>query len=303
MAELNWNHPSRLHSIVCRPALPKDTPDVMELTRTIWDGHDYIPHVWNDWLADSHGLLASAEYKGQVVGLGKLTRLAEQQWWLEGLRVHPDYQGRHIASHIMEYLYDYWKMTASGAIRLATASYRLSVQHLCDRFGFQKLGEFSEFSAPAISFTGSAAEIGFSPVQAGQEAEAAQFARQCASLDLSHGFIDLGYQWASPDTIHFIKTTRESHAWWWHTNKGLLMMMDWREDDDQISSRIMLIGCQITDLPTMLQDARRLTAIKGHARLGWIASLQPELQPILQAASFKRDWEEAVFVYEKTRTN
>jgi len=47
-----------VYRLVCRPALPKDTPDVLELTRTIWDGHDYLPAVWDDWLRDYDGMLA-----------------------------------------------------------------------------------------------------------------------------------------------------------------------------------------------------------------------------------------------------
>ena len=73
--------------MVCRPVLPKDTPDVLELTRWIWGGHDYIHLVWADWLKDTEGLLTVAEYGGHVVGLYKLTRLSPSEWWLEGLRV------------------------------------------------------------------------------------------------------------------------------------------------------------------------------------------------------------------------
>jgi ribosomal protein S18 acetylase RimI-like enzyme len=77
-----------------------DTPEVMELTRTIWDGEDYVPHVWWEWFLDPRGLLAVAEYGGMVVGLGKLTQLSERDWWMEGLRVHPDFERRGIASHL-----------------------------------------------------------------------------------------------------------------------------------------------------------------------------------------------------------
>ena len=42
--------------LVCRPALPMDTPQVLDLAKHIWEGHDYIPYVWNDWLADPQGV-------------------------------------------------------------------------------------------------------------------------------------------------------------------------------------------------------------------------------------------------------
>jgi hypothetical protein len=80
--------------VTCRPAQVDDTPDVLELTHTIWEGEDYNPQVWQDWLADTQGLLAVAEHDGRVLGLGKLTCLAAGQWWLEGLRTHPEFERR-----------------------------------------------------------------------------------------------------------------------------------------------------------------------------------------------------------------
>src|SRR3989304_1033395 len=34
-------------ALVCRPALPVDTPAVLDLTARIWDGGDYVPRVWD----------------------------------------------------------------------------------------------------------------------------------------------------------------------------------------------------------------------------------------------------------------
>lgn len=42
-----------------------------------------------------------------VVGLSKITRIDADQWWLEGLRVHPDFQGRGVASHLQDDLLEY----------------------------------------------------------------------------------------------------------------------------------------------------------------------------------------------------
>ena len=97
------------------------------------------PQVWNQWLADREGILAAAEMDGKAVGFGKLTRLASGEWWIEGLRVHPDYQGLKIGSQLFEYLLDQWKERGSGVIRLATSSERVQVHHLCDRLGFRRV--------------------------------------------------------------------------------------------------------------------------------------------------------------------
>ncbi len=82
------SEPQRIN-VLCRPARPSDTDDVMALTKTIWDGGDYIPIVWQDWLADRLGLLAVAEWEGRAVGVGKLTCITPESWWMEGLRTDP----------------------------------------------------------------------------------------------------------------------------------------------------------------------------------------------------------------------
>lgn len=102
-------------TVVCRPARQSDTQEVMELTSTIWEGDDYVPKVWQDWLADPEGILAVAEHEDRVIGLGKLTLLAPGEWWLEGLRTHPDFEGHGVASHLHEYLLNFWLQNGKGS--------------------------------------------------------------------------------------------------------------------------------------------------------------------------------------------
>jgi len=44
-----------------------------------------------------------------VIGLSKLSRLSEQDWWLQGLRVHPEFEGRGVASQLNEALMQVWQ--------------------------------------------------------------------------------------------------------------------------------------------------------------------------------------------------
>ena len=80
-----------------------DTSAVLAMSSLIWEGEDYLHYVWQDWLNDREGLLLVAEYAGKIVGTAKLTRLAEHSWWLEGMRVHPEYEGHGFATHIFEF--------------------------------------------------------------------------------------------------------------------------------------------------------------------------------------------------------
>jgi len=288
----SWPFVLKNHPVVCRPALPKDTPEVLELTRTFWEGHDYIPLVWADWLADYEGLLAVAECGGKVVGTGKLTHLSDQDWWLEGLRVHPQYQGKGIASHLNDYHLGIWLRIGRGTLRLATASSRLKVHHMSERCGFIKIAEFSAFVAPVMPEDTSS----FSPLQESNIPEALALALHSQSLGWSAGLMDLGWQWANPRGSFLAEAIRRGQAWWWQGQRGLLIIWEDEEDNRKIPG-ISLAACQVKDIAALLLDFRRLAWKYGYQQAIWNAPLSPELLPTLSTSGFQRDWDEAMYIY------
>ena len=228
--------------IVCRPALPSDAADVLEFTKFIWEGHDYIKYVWDDWLADPDGILAVAEYGGHAVGLGKVTRLADRQWWLEGLRVDPKFQGLKIGSHIHEYLDDWWKQRG-GAVRLMTSSERVQVHHLSERMGYARLGEVKSYSAEAAAGADT-----FEPVSMEAAKQAAEFA--AARLPDFNGLMDSGWRFSEPNEAILKEKAEQGRLWWWarpgpavpphkgRAPEGLLAC--WEDDDDGV--KVLGIG-------------------------------------------------------------
>lgn len=291
--------PPGVYRLVCRPALPKDTPDVLELTRQIWEGQDYVPSVWADWLRDPDGLLAAAEYGGRVVGISKLTRLSPSEWWLEGLRVHPEYEGRGIASHLHNYLVNYWQRQGGNAIRLATASFRVPVQRISLRGGFSKVAELTQYVSKAISGSGE----GFTPVASGEEAGVLAFTVKHPSPTCPNRLMGIGWQWVALSADWITPAIARDQAWWWRGEKGeqealLLARVD---DDEEKADRLMiqLLACQPEKLALCLKDCRRLAGSLGFKRVSWMAPLDPALEPALLEAGFERDWDESLFIYEK----
>ena len=289
-----WLSFNKKQPVVCRPALPKDTPDIMELTRTIWEGEDYVPAVWNEWLEEYEGLLAVAELGGRVVGTGKLTRFSPFDWWLEGLRVHPDLQGRGIASHLHDYLFNYWLRTGQGILRLATASFRLAVQHMAERSGFSKVGEFTAYTAPVLD--GESPQ--FTPLAPTGVSEALDFAYHSQSFALSHYLMDLGWQWTAAHETYFTEAAGQQAAWWWRGRRGLLVA--WGDRESPVPRQIISVAaCQLIDLVALLTDYRVLVGKAGFPETAWSAPLHEKLIPILDQAGFSRDWEDAVYVYAR----
>ena len=75
----------------------------MALSSRIWEGRDYLPRVFDAWLADGDGEFDAVLLDGRVVGCGKLTFFTPVDAWLEGLRKDPSVPekglGRALALH------------------------------------------------------------------------------------------------------------------------------------------------------------------------------------------------------------
>ncbi len=279
-------------SVLCRPALPKDTADVLELVSHIWEGNDYIPYVWQDWLADPLGVLAVAEMGGRVVGLAKLSCLAADDWFMEGLRVHPDYWAQGIAARLNKYIVEYWRQHYEGSVRLATHSENVKVHHMSERNGFKRVVEIIFHEAPALQEKTDS----FEPAEMNDLIEVLDFASQAGSLKLTAGLFDLGWRWARPATSDLKKVIEAQLIWWWRGRQGLLAL--WQDDEEPGYMHIFTILCPVEQLTELLLDTRRLMAQIGKEKAGWGSPAQPEAQAALKRAGFERSWDKSLYIYE-----
>ncbi len=80
------------NEILIREATAKDIDDLAKISRTTWDGNDYLEGVSAKWISEKGFYVATVGTR--VVGCGKLTVLPGEVAWLEGLRVHNDFKGK-----------------------------------------------------------------------------------------------------------------------------------------------------------------------------------------------------------------
>lgn len=106
--------------LTIRPVRPADQHRVVEMTRDVWDGHDYIPEVFDDWVSDAGAAFQAAEVEGVVVGLQRLRPYAPGLVWYEGLRVASPYRRRGIARAMLMSAIDESREQGFREIRLAT---------------------------------------------------------------------------------------------------------------------------------------------------------------------------------------
>jgi GNAT superfamily N-acetyltransferase len=290
---------SDLWAVVCRPALPKDKADVLALTRHIWEGNDYVPYVWDEWLADPHGMLVVAEYGGQVVGLANLAWKGEDEWWLQGLRVHPHFQGQGIASRLHDYILQAWERNMGGVLRLATSSARLPVHHLCQRTGFTRVGEYRKYAAPAL--TGMREE--FRAVRSGEAIEALDFVRHSPLFAICNHLLYLDWYWGALSGERLGEIIQRGAAYWWHAEdepSGGLVAVD-LDQDDELGRHpyIQLMACSEIDLPELLVAYRRLGHYMGYERVEWLAPEDEAVREALQHTGYQSDWENSLYLFEK----
>jgi GNAT superfamily N-acetyltransferase len=276
---------------------------MLELTSKIWDGEDYIKYVWDDWLADPEGALLVAEPQelgpaSRMIGLGKLTRLSEEDWWLEGLRVHPDFEGRGVGTQIFQALLAAWGNKAGSRVRLATSIKRLAVHQMCARLGFHKIDELAWFKAPSTSQAEKPAN--FQPATAGQAAESLEFAQTSESLALWGGLMNMFWRWAPPRRVYFDEAITHQRCWWWRERAGQLhSFQDDGGDSGESTALLQLIACSSAALEECLLDFRELAGRNGCKSAACAAPLEARLIQALSAAGYEQIQDHRLLIFEK----
>jgi len=290
--------------LVCRPALSSDTADVLEFTKRIWEGEDYIKDVWQDWLHDPCGVLVIAQYGSHAVGMAKVTFISPGQWWLEGLRVDPAHQGLRISSHLHEYTNAWWLENGDGVVRLMTSSERVQVHHLCERTGYARAGEVISYrslplprAAPSQAGRQAAASAAFQAVAEDQVPPALAFAS--AHLDYADGLMDSGWRFSAPARDALGRSAGHGHLHWWRGRQGLLSTFE----DEQDGEPFLAIGfaaiAQLSSLSDLLRDASSLSLLQGYTGVCWLAPAQEPVQTSLRNAGYTTEWEHTGFLYAR----
>ncbi len=117
----------------------------MELTRDVWEGHDYIPAVFDRWVADAGAAFQAAELDGVVVGLHRIRPYAPGLVWYEGLRVASTHRGRGIARAMVSSAIEEAREQGFREMRLGTGAVRLF-----ESAGFRPLVEVRWWRAPRV---------------------------------------------------------------------------------------------------------------------------------------------------------
>ncbi len=125
-------------SFTFRDINPSDKEEILALTANTWEGGDYVEWVFDDWVNDPGGrfLAAIDDASGRIAGIDKLTFLSPTEAWFEGLRVHPDFRGRGLATRLQTHMIGEAQRLGAQTVRLLTNIDNLSMHRKAYRDGF-----------------------------------------------------------------------------------------------------------------------------------------------------------------------
>jgi GNAT superfamily N-acetyltransferase len=186
--------------LTVRPARPDDRPDVERICAHTWEWGDYIPEVWNDWLADEAlsraeggsglGQVIVGQVGKRVVALSKITFHTPDQVWLEGMRVEADFRRQGIASRFLQYSLAYARERGARVVRLGTGHHNTPVHALAARVGMVRVGTYVVWTAEPLA-------DGPQPTMLNRDQTSAvrAFVQASPVWDHTHGLYSLDWAW------------------------------------------------------------------------------------------------------------
>ena len=134
-------------TVIVREAKPSDKKPLMDFVTKTWGGHDYVPSVWDEWLRDKGGKMFVVEVDGKLVGMNRVRLLKDGTGWLEGVRIHPDFRGKGLASLLGEKSMKYASDLGVSTFRLTSSSRNRAAHRQVAKMGFSEVARFDVFRA------------------------------------------------------------------------------------------------------------------------------------------------------------
>jgi GNAT superfamily N-acetyltransferase len=178
-----------------------DWPAVRRISAEIWEGRDYVPLFFKQWVRE--GGFWCAETRGRVAGYGKATELATGEWWLEGLRVDPALRRRGIGAELSRQVLYQALNRRPVSLRLATADVnRESVRIIETVMHFNLLAQLRMFRAEAMD-----AKEG-EPLVVPSARAALEFIRAEGELGASKGLLQSTWRFRNADARYLAELKR-----------------------------------------------------------------------------------------------
>ncbi len=274
-----------------RHARADDQRAVIAFCQHTFSWGDYIPAVWDKWLADSTGILLVGLIDEQPVGLLHRALLGPEIAWLEGMRVHPDFRRQGVGAALDAAARAEARARGCRRARLATSIQNIAAQKTLATAGYACRARFNEWIAkPARrQFAGAR-------VAASADAEKILEAwRASPVMESSHDLLpDRDWRWhaLTPARLRAQIDAAQVRA----ADGGFAILLAFAETDWSGLSLHALAGDEETAF-TLALAARGEAKYRGFPRLEALVGDDATLNRALERAGYRR--EGGMFIYEQ----
>jgi len=280
-----------------RVARATDKPAVESLCVQIWEGEDYVPEVWDEWLADPHGQFVVAELEGHVAGLAKLSRLADDEWWLEGLRVDPAHRRQGIAERLQTHLVEKTRQIGRGTLRLGTHSLNEPVHCIAARTGFRRVATYRFYRADPLP---AAPPHPHTPTPLGEADLPSAWTLVSGSprYRAAGGVYENFWTWENLTRERLARHLARERCWGFEAGGGLaaLALVCRAKEEDALDVGYV-DGAEGLLVP-ILRGLRGLAAQLGHTEVRFKPVDEPTLVASVEAAGYERSWDRDIWIFE-----
>jgi GNAT superfamily N-acetyltransferase len=282
--------------LIIRPARPDDRQVMERICTQTWDWGDYVPQVWDDWLADEQGSVLVGEAEGQVVALSKITFQTPDQVWLEGMRVDPEFRRRGIAGQFLRYSLDHVHDEGARVVRLGTGSGNMPVHIITARAGMERIGSYVLRTAEPLP-DGPEPTV-LAPDQAVQ---VSVFLQKSPVLAHSHGLYSMDWAWQELSGERMVRFLRDGQVAAQLAPDGSLValaILRFEPDDDELW--IGLADGQSDAVSTLATDIRVYATRVGAPKVRVFLPDVDWLRAAFEAAGYGfGDWEGDLWIFER----
>ncbi len=120
-----------------------DKEQILEISKTVWEGNDFILRTIDTWLNPETGKILVVEKDGEIRAFAKMSYLTTKDYWLEGLRVKEKYRGMGYANLLTQELIQEAKKSNPRSLRFACHRKAEGSIHSGEKHGFIRKAAFS----------------------------------------------------------------------------------------------------------------------------------------------------------------
>lgn len=116
-----------------------DKKRVLEVCRDIWEGTDYLPLVFDDWVSDENSWFIGVTFKSELIGFQRVNFITPKDAWLEGLRKDQKCNVKGVGKALNNYiLSELKKIPGLRSIRLSTYIHNYESISIFKKYGFRE---------------------------------------------------------------------------------------------------------------------------------------------------------------------